>query len=127
MTAVMGASGAGKTSLLNVLAGESRSGELSGSVCVNGTEVYGKEMAKISGFVFQDDFILSTQTVREAIYMSALLRLPKHVSVEEKRERVEQVIRTLNLQKCADTVVGDSEKKGITNILVQLMHRNQRW
>ena len=110
----MGASGAGKTTLLNVLAGEAKSGELSGKISVNGQEIYGKEMTKISGFVFQDDVILATQTVREAIRMSALLRLPKTVSVEEKNERVEKVISILNLQKCADTIVGDEQTKGVS-------------
>lgn len=57
LTAVMGASGAGKTSLLNLLAGEAKAGELTGTVTVNGQEVYGKEMSKISGFVFQGAII----------------------------------------------------------------------
>ncbi|RKO88480.1 hypothetical protein BDK51DRAFT_42556 [Blyttiomyces helicus] len=52
-TAIMGASGAGKTSLLNVLAGEARTGNVSGQLLVNSEEVYGSGINKISGFVFQ--------------------------------------------------------------------------
>lgn len=46
--------------------------------------------------------------------MSALLRLPKTVSLEEKKKRVEDMIRLLNLSKCAETIVGDSQVKGIS-------------
>jgi ABC-type multidrug transport system ATPase subunit len=72
------------------------------------------EMKKISGFVFQEDVILSTMTVKEALMMSAVLRLPKEISVKEKEERVEAVIDLLNLKKCRDTVVGNDRIKGIS-------------
>jgi ATP-binding cassette subfamily G (WHITE) protein 1 len=114
MTAIMGASGAGKTSLLNVLSGEMSTGSLQGDVLVNSEPMTGSKMMKISGFVFQDDVMLATMTPREAISMSALLRLPKSVSAEEKMERVEDVIQILHLNKAADTVVGSVLVKGIS-------------
>jgi ABC-type multidrug transport system fused ATPase/permease subunit len=58
LTAVMGASGAGKTSLLNVLSGEITAGTISGNLLVNGEVITTKQMKDISGFVFQDDVIL---------------------------------------------------------------------
>lgn len=114
LTAVMGASGAGKSSLLNLLSGEVSQGKVSGRILVNGKPIFGHSIKKISGFVFQDDVILATMTVREAITMSARLRLPKTVSEEDKLNRVNSIIRTLNLDKCADTLVGDSQIKGIS-------------
>ncbi len=69
---------------------------------------------QISGFVFQDDVILGTMTVREAITMSATLRLPTTISAEEKARKVDELIEMLNLGKCADTVVGDVNIKGIS-------------
>ncbi|KAJ3054386.1 hypothetical protein HDU99_007787 [Rhizoclosmatium hyalinum] len=113
LTAVMGASGAGKTSLLQVLAGEARQGSLTGSILINGEEVKGN-MKKVSGFVFQDDVILATMTVREAITMSALLRLPEEMSLEEKTKAVERTIKLLNLEKCAATIIGNSSIKGVS-------------
>ncbi|KAI8616157.1 ABC-2 type transporter-domain-containing protein [Chytriomyces sp. MP71] len=113
LTAVMGASGAGKTSLLQVLAGEARQGSLSGSILVNGENVKGN-MKKVSGFVFQDDVILATMTVKEAITMSALLRLPHEMSREAKMEAVENTIKLLNLEKCANTIIGNSTIKGVS-------------
>ncbi|KAI9340034.1 P-loop containing nucleoside triphosphate hydrolase protein [Zopfochytrium polystomum] len=113
-TAVMGASGAGKTSFLNILAGEVKLGEISGEVLVNGQPVFGAEMKKISGFVFQDDVILPTMTVREAIMMSAILRLPSTLTHAEKVAKVDAVISQLNLRKCADSTVGDALMKGVS-------------
>ncbi|KAJ3086462.1 ATP-binding cassette sub- G member 1, partial [Quaeritorhiza haematococci] len=114
LTAIMGASGAGKTSLLQVLSGEIHSGSTYGSILVNGTPVDGPQIKKISGFVFQDDVILATQTVREAITMSAVLRVPDVVEMEQKKQRVEDVIGMLGLEKAAGTIVGDTNLKGIS-------------
>ncbi|KAJ3070649.1 ATP-binding cassette sub- G member 1 [Podochytrium sp. JEL0797] len=113
LTAVMGASGAGKTSLLQVLAGEARQGSLTGSILVNGEDVKGN-MKKVSGFVFQDDVILATMTVREAVTMSALLRLPRGMSTEEKMLLVDKTIKLLNLEKCSGTIIGNSTIKGVS-------------
>ncbi|KJE97893.1 hypothetical protein CAOG_07972 [Capsaspora owczarzaki ATCC 30864] len=114
-TAIMGASGAGKTSLLNVLAGEVAAGTVDGTVSVNGQEIDpGRVMRRIAGFVFQDDIILGTMTVREAITMSALLRLPRSLALETKMARVETVIQLLRLDKCADTLIGSAHVKGVS-------------
>ncbi|KAJ3212270.1 ATP-binding cassette sub- G member 1 [Dinochytrium kinnereticum] len=114
LIAVMGASGAGKTSLLQIIAAEAHLGTLSGSIIVNGEEVGTQGIKKISGFVFQDDIILATMTVKEAITMSALLRLPAEMSLEEKNDRVTKIIKLLNLEKAANTIIGDSQNKGIS-------------
>jgi ABC-type multidrug transport system ATPase subunit len=114
LTAVMGASGAGKTSLLTLIAGEVNKGAVSGEVLLNGERVIGKAIKKISGFVFQDDLILPTMTVREAIAMSATLRLPSSISPEEKMKKVDDLIKTLNLTKCQHTVIGNAQIKGIS-------------
>jgi ATP-binding cassette subfamily G (WHITE) protein 1 len=114
LTAVMGASGAGKTSLLSLIAGEVTSGSVSGEISVNGESIGLKTIKKISGFVFQDDLILGTMTVKEAISMSATLRLPKEMSAEEKNKRVEDIIALLSLGKCQDTPIGNAYLKGIS-------------
>ncbi|TPX46136.1 hypothetical protein SeLEV6574_g03394 [Synchytrium endobioticum] len=113
LCAVMGASGAGKTSLLQILAGEARSGEVQGQILINGQEVLTNEIKRCSGFVFQDDVILSTMTVREAITMSALLRLPQEWSIERKHDKVEQVIDLLGLENASNTIIRDTEIKGV--------------
>ncbi|KAJ3317020.1 ATP-binding cassette sub- G member 1 [Blyttiomyces sp. JEL0837] len=114
LTVIMGASGAGKTSLLNIIAGEVKTGNLSGKIAVNSQEIQGEAIKQISGFVFQDDVILPTMTVREAIEMSALLRLPKSMTPEERSKRVDDVIESLNLWKAENTIIGDSQIKGVS-------------
>lgn len=118
LTAIMGASGAGKTSLLNLLGGEidlSKPGtRVSGRIFVNGKEVQPHDLKQVSEFVFQDDLIFETMTVREAITMSATLRLPSHVTKAERRQRVRDIIKMLNLEKCADTIIGSAARKGIS-------------
>lgn len=112
-TAIMGASGAGKTSLLNVVAGTAR-GNLSGEILVNGQAANASTMRKISGYVHQDDLILATMTVREAITMSAMLRLPKTMSNQAKLDVVEDTIELCHLTRCVDTVIGDQTIKGVS-------------
>jgi ABC-type multidrug transport system ATPase subunit len=114
LTAIMGASGAGKTSLLNYLSGEASNAQLSGEVAVNGFPASTKDLKKVSAFVFQDDVILETMTVREAITMSALLRLPSSVSKKEREQRIDDIIEILSLTKCQNTKIGSPEKKGIS-------------
>ena len=114
LTGIMGPSGAGKTSLMEVISNQSKTGEVKGNFCLNGNEVDIEKIKKISGFVFQDDIILRTMTVYEALYMSALLKLPETTSIEEKKNIVDKMISTLHLEKCKDTIVGDSTLKGIS-------------
>ena len=114
LTGIMGPSGAGKTSLMEVISNQSKTGEVRGNFYLNGNEVDIEKIKKISGFVFQDDIILRTMTVYEALYMSALLKLPETTSIEEKKEIVDKMISTLHLEKCKDTIVGDSILKGIS-------------
>ena len=55
--------------------------------------------------VFQDDNLAGMLTVEENIMFSASLRFPESVSLDEKKQKVNDVIETLGLQKCAQTKV----------------------
>ncbi|KAJ3275169.1 ATP-binding cassette sub- G member 1, partial [Blyttiomyces sp. JEL0837] len=96
------------------IAGEATKGTVTGQILVNGEEIQGRTMREISGFVFQDDLILPTMTVREAITMSATLRLPNTVTPEERDRKVNAIIEELGLTKCAETIIGDSQTKGVS-------------
>ncbi|KAJ1876630.1 hypothetical protein LPJ66_012275, partial [Kickxella alabastrina] len=76
LTAILGPSGSGKTTLLNLLAGQTTKGTTSGNIWVNGRLASGSSMRQLAGYVNQEDVILSTQTVEEAIMMSIILRPP---------------------------------------------------
>lgn len=112
LTAIMGPSGCGKTSLLNIIS--QRVKKYSGDVMVNG-KLAGKNLGGLLGFVQQDDVFIPNLTVYETLKYSAYLRLPSKMSLKEKKARVEEVIKDLNLNKCRDTFVGQpGVKKGIS-------------
>lgn len=63
----------------------------------------------------QNDILTWTLTVREAVYYSALLQLPKSMSIAEKREVAERTIRDMGLQICIDTRIGGWGRKGLSS------------
>lgn len=105
LTALMGVSGAGKTTLLDVLAHRTTMGVVTGDMFVNGKGL-DHSFQRSTGYVQQQDLHLDTATVRESLRFSALLRQPPSVSIKEKYDYVEDVIRMLNMEDFAEAVVG---------------------
>lgn len=62
----------------------------------------------------QDDTLMTTLTVREAIYYSAQLQLPDSMSRSEKKERAEATIREMGLQDAMNTRIGGWSVKGLS-------------
>lgn len=62
----------------------------------------------------QDDTLMTTLTVKEAIYYSAQLQLPDSMSISEKRERGEETIREMGLQDAMNTRIGGWSVKGLS-------------
>jgi len=119
VTAIMGPSGSGKTSLLNILAGRTRTkGPLTveNDVTLDGFAVDPTrlEVRKQIAFVTQDDVLQATSTPREAIKFSAKLRLPRYMTEEQLDDLVEKMLTELGLIECADTFVGGGLLKGIS-------------
>jgi ABC-type multidrug transport system ATPase subunit len=105
LKALMGVSGAGKTTLLNALAGRSSIGILTSELALNGKllpEFFRSRM----GYVQQQDIHLPTQTVREALQMTARLRRDRTISLEEKYAYVEEVIQWLDMENIANALIG---------------------
>ncbi|KUJ19331.1 ABC transporter Cdr4 [Mollisia scopiformis] len=105
LTALMGVTGAGKTSLLDVLACRTTVGVISGDMFVDGRK-RDVSFQRKSGYVQQEDIHLSTATVREALEFTAVLRQPRNISKQEKLEYVDTVLRTLEMESYAEAVVG---------------------
>jgi len=95
LTALMGVSGAGKTTLLDVLATRVTMGVISGDIWVDGRQRDSSFQRK-TGYVQQQDLHLETQTVREALTFSAVLRQPASVPRKDKVAYVDEVIKLLD-------------------------------
>ena len=112
--AIMGGSGAGKTTLLDILAGKNKDGKISGNIYVNGNTIDHKHYKEIVGFVDQEDHLIPTLTVYETVLNSALLRLPRDMTFEQKQARVLEVLNELRIIGIKDRVIGSSFKRGIS-------------
>ncbi|KAJ4724608.1 ABC transporter G family member 11-like [Melia azedarach] len=111
--AIMGPSGCGKSTLLDALAGRlSSNRQKTGEILINGrkeTLAFGT-----SAYVTQDDTLMTTLTVKEAVYYSAQLQLPDSMSRSEKWERAEITIKEMGLQESMNTRIGGQRVKGLS-------------
>ncbi|KAF8501793.1 hypothetical protein F5888DRAFT_1608792, partial [Russula emetica] len=112
--AIMGASGAGKSTFLDILARKRKRGVIGGSTLVNGREVSDTDFRKVIGFVDQEDTLMSTLTVYETILYSALLRLPRDMSIEAKKFRTLETMNELGILGIKDSRIGDSGHRSIS-------------
>lgn len=102
LTALVGVSGAGKTTLMDVLAGRKTGGVIEGSIQISGYPKKQETFARISGYCEQSDIHSPCLTVLESLLFSAWLRLPSDVDLETQRV----IIKDLSL--CIFVVVLDS-------------------
>jgi ABC-type multidrug transport system ATPase subunit len=110
--AVMGASGAGKTTFLDILARKNKRGAVEGEFFINGEKIADEDFKSVIGFVDQDDTLLPTLTVHETIVDSARLRLPKEMGDVAKLQRVEEVERQLGIYHIRHQIIGSEEGNG---------------
>jgi ABC transport system ATP-binding/permease protein len=105
LTAIIGGSGAGKTTLSRLIAGYTRPS--SGNVTFEGHDIHAEyaTMRSRIGMVPQDDVVHRQLTVNQALGYAAELRLPPDTTKEERAQIVAQVLEELDLTKHADTRV----------------------
>ncbi|KAJ3263491.1 hypothetical protein HDU77_010608 [Chytriomyces hyalinus] len=112
LTAIMGPSGCGKTTFMSVLMG--KVARTSGKLFINGVEGEMQNYKKIIGYVPQEDIMLRELTVRENIYHSARVRLPKSWTNAQVSTYVDDVLEVLNLAHIPDTLIGSESERGIS-------------
>lgn len=93
LTALVGSSGAGKTTLMDVLAGRKTGGYTEGDIRISGYPKEQQTFARISGYVEQNDIHSPQVTVEESLWFSASLRLPKEISKEQKKVSMNEFYR----------------------------------
>ncbi|KAM7155342.1 broad substrate specificity ATP-binding cassette transporter ABCG2 isoform 2-T2 [Molossus nigricans] len=113
LNAILGPTGGGKSSLLDILAARKHPQGLSGDVLINGAPRPANFKCN-SGYVVQDDVVMGTLTVRENLQFSAALRLPSTMTNHEKNERINTIIQELGLAKVADSKVGTQFIRGVS-------------
>lgn len=114
--AIIGGSGAGKSSLLNMISDKfvkEKKFENSGEVHLGTEKMDFEKYKKQIGFVMQADYFLENLTVKE--YFKFAVDLKKsHLNETQKKAEVDDLLKTLKLEKAADTLVGGNLKKGIS-------------
>ncbi|KAJ9564996.1 hypothetical protein OSB04_000962 [Centaurea solstitialis] len=109
--ALMGPSGGGKTTLLNLLSGRLKN--TSGSITYN-DHLYHKSLRPRIGYVLQDDVVFPHLTIKETLTYIALLRLPSTLNRKQKEDRAINIIAELGLERCQDTLIGGPLSRGIS-------------
>ncbi|XP_050069063.1 protein scarlet-like [Anopheles maculipalpis] len=114
LVALMGPSGAGKTTLMSALAYRmSDKMTIAGDIRVNGCTI-GPFMYNISGYIYQDELLPDSITVQEHLQLMAHLKLGKHVSADRKRTMIADILSKTGLERCANTKIANASGNGKT-------------
>ncbi|XP_026501599.1 protein scarlet [Vanessa tameamea] len=106
LVALMGPSGAGKTTLMTALAHRNPDDTIvDGDIIMNGLPV-SDFMHKESGYMHQDELFVENLTVMEHLTIMARLRMDRRTTPLARRRRVNQLMRQLSLYGAKNTRIG---------------------
>ena len=105
LVAILGGSGAGKTTFMNCINGFEPA--TSGTVYVNGNELYSNYQALKSsiGYVPQQDIVYDNLTLEDMLRYTGKLRLPSDITKEELDALIAEVMRMVDLYPQKDTYI----------------------
>ncbi|XP_060833113.1 ATP-binding cassette sub-family G member 1-like isoform X1 [Bombus pascuorum] len=103
LTAIMGLSGAGKSTLMDVLTGFTTTG-VTGNIMVNSKARNLNEFRRLLAYIMQNDNLQPLLTVQEAMNVAADLKLT--TSSQQKKQKIDQILITMNLDTCRHTRTG---------------------
>ncbi|XP_073129423.1 pleiotropic drug resistance protein 1-like [Henckelia pumila] len=106
LTALMGVTGAGKTTLMDVLSGRKTSGYIDGTINISGYPKKQQTFARIAGYCEQTDIHSPHVTVHESLQYSAWLRLPPEVDSATREMFIEEVMELVELTQLRGGLVG---------------------
>ncbi|KAL5721099.1 Pleiotropic drug resistance protein 2 [Ranunculus cassubicifolius] len=106
LTALVGVSGAGKTTLMDVLAGRKTGGYIEGSIHISGYPKRQATFARVSGYCEQNDIHSPRVTVYESLVYSAWLRLSSEIKPKTRQMFVDEIMGLVELNPSRDALVG---------------------
>ncbi|KAJ0405196.1 hypothetical protein ATCC90586_008824 [Pythium insidiosum] len=120
MTAFMGSRGAGKTTLMRLLAGRTRikGSSVGGDIFLNGYPATDLALRRCVGYGAQKDVHSESATVREAMRFAATLRQDASISSTEKMVYVEECIDLLGLRPIANKIIRGSTAEEMKRISI---------
>ncbi|KAL0312045.1 UNVERIFIED_CONTAM: ABC transporter G family member 32 [Sesamum radiatum] len=105
---------AGKTTLMDVLAGRKTGGHIEGSIYVSGYPKNQETFARISGYCEQNDVHSPCLTVHESLLFSAWLRLSSQCDFATQRAFVDEVMELVELTPLRRALVGVPGVNGLS-------------
>ncbi|KAF2321475.1 hypothetical protein GH714_000030 [Hevea brasiliensis] len=114
LTALMGVSGADKTTLMDVLAGRKTGGYIEGNITISGYPKKQETFARISGYCEHNNIHSPRVTVYESLVYSAWLRLPPEVDSETRKMFVDEVKELVELNPLRQAPVGLAGDNGLS-------------
>ncbi|CAM6086642.1 unnamed protein product [Calypogeia fissa] len=114
LTALVGVTGAGKSTLMDVLAVRKTKGYVEGDIRINGFPQVQETYARIAGYCEQNDIHSPAITVYESLIFSAWLRLDREIDDNMKREFVQEVMDLVELVPMKGAIVGSPGQSGLS-------------
>ncbi|CAI5729553.1 unnamed protein product [Hyaloperonospora brassicae] len=118
ITALMGSSGAGKTTLMDVIAGRKTGGTIGGHILLNGVPATDLAIRRSTGYCEQMDIHCESATFREALTFSAFLRQGADVPDSQKYDSVNECLELLDLHPIADQIVRGSSVEQMKRLTI---------
>ncbi|ETM98320.1 hypothetical protein PPTG_19611 [Phytophthora nicotianae INRA-310] len=118
ITALMGSSGAGKTTLMDVIAGRKTEGTINGKILLNGYEATDLAIRRSTGYCEQMDIHSEAATFREALTFSSFLRQDSSVPDSKKYDSVNECLDLLDMHNIADQIIRGSSVEQMKRLTI---------
>lgn len=105
LVAIIGGSGAGKSTILNAMCGYLKPTE--GELYINGVNLYRNfdSLKKVIGYVPQSDIVYDNLKLYDMLMYAAKLRLPQDISSDERENAINKAIEIVELSEKKNSLI----------------------